>query len=61
MNDRTTEDCRRGEHSDPDNSGLCIRCGLILDPEPGEDPNAYRRREGWPDVPAEPIEVSARR
>lgn len=52
--DRATDRCRQGWHSDPDNSGMCIYCGLILDPEPNEDPNSYRRRNGLPDVPAEP-------
>lgn len=28
------ERCSRGYHDDPDNSGLCIRCGAITD---GED------------------------
>jgi hypothetical protein len=53
--DRASENCHKGWHSDPDNSGLCIACGMILDPEPGEDPNAYRRTKGLPDLPAEPV------
>lgn len=52
--DRARDACRRGWHDDPDNSGLCIYCALILDPEEGEDPNSYRRSQGWDDVPPEP-------
>ena len=52
--DRATDSCRRGRHSDPDNSGMCIYCGLILDPGLGENPNEFRRRHGWSDVPLEP-------
>jgi hypothetical protein len=51
MEDHATDNCRLGIHSDPDNSGMCIYCGLILDPEPGEDPNSFRRSHRWPDVP----------
>jgi len=54
MNDRARKECRQGWHSDPDNYGMCIYCAVILDPEPGEDPNDYRRKNGWPDVPPEP-------
>lgn len=46
--------CAQGWHDDPDNSGMCIRCKVILDPELGDDPNEYRRRRGLPDVPVEP-------
>lgn len=48
------ENCLHGLHDDPDNSGMCIGCGLLLDLMPGEDPNDYRRSKGWPDVPVEP-------
>jgi len=27
------ERCRGGRHDDPDNSGLCVRCGVVLDEE----------------------------
>ena len=54
--DRATDHCRRGVHGDPDNGGMCIYCGLILSPEPDEDPNAFRRAHGWPDLPATPPE-----
>ncbi len=53
--DRASENCRKGWHSDPDNSGMCISCGMLLDTEPGEDPNDYRRRRGLPDLPPEPV------
>ena len=53
--DRAVDACRRGVHSDPDNSGMCIYCAVILDAEPGEDPNHYRRDNGWPDVPVERV------
>jgi len=33
---------------------MCIRCGVILDPEISDNPNEYRRRRGLPDVPAVP-------
>lgn len=56
--DRARDPCRRGWHADPDNSGMCIHCCLILDPEPEEDPNSYRRSCGWPDVPPLPIDES---
>lgn len=49
---RTNERCRQGWHDDPDNSGMCIRCAIILDPEPDEDPNAYRLSRGWSPMPA---------
>jgi len=52
--DGARERCRQGWHDDPDNSGMCIYCSLILDVIDGEDPNEYRRRNGWPDVPVEP-------
>ena len=32
---KTHERCLKGWHDDPDNSGMCIRCGVILDPEVG--------------------------
>ena len=25
------ERCLRGQHDDPDNSGMCVRCGVVLD------------------------------
>jgi hypothetical protein len=52
--ERTRERCYRGIHEDPDNSGMCIYCAVILYPEPNEDPNSYRRSQGWPDVPLWP-------
>lgn len=52
--DLATDHCRRGVHADPDNEGWCIHCLVILSPEPNEDPNASRRRYGWPDVPVMP-------
>jgi hypothetical protein len=47
--------CRRGWHDDPDNSGLCIHCAIILDADPDEDPNDFRRSRGWSDMPLEPV------
>jgi hypothetical protein len=52
--EQTREQCRQGWHEDPDNSGMCIHCSLILDPLDGEDPNWYRRSLGLPDVPDVP-------
>jgi len=26
-------DCQLGRHEDPDNSGMCIKCGLVFDDE----------------------------
>ena len=52
--DLARDNCRSGWHMDPDNSGMCIYCKVILDPEPGEDPNSYRRQCGWSDVPLLP-------
>lgn len=54
--DRATDNCRRGWHTDDDNTGMCIHCGLLLWTDDGEEPNDFRRRNGWPDVPAEPID-----
>jgi hypothetical protein len=53
---KTPERCAKGWHDDPDNSGMCIRCGVILDPAVGEDPNEYRRSRGLPDVPVDPTD-----
>ena len=50
--DPAREQCRQGWHDDPDNSGSCIYCRVILDLlDDDTDPNDYRRRQGWPDVP----------
>lgn len=54
--DRARDNCRHGEHSDPGNYGMCIYCMIIIDPEPDEDPNSYRRSNGWPDLPLWPTD-----
>jgi hypothetical protein len=51
-----SERCSKGWHDDPDNSGLCIHCAIILDADPDEDPNDFRRSRGWPDMPIGPSE-----
>jgi len=50
---RAIPECPRsshGSHSDPDNSGMCIYCALVLDPEPHEAPY---RLEIMPDMIAD--------
>lgn len=49
--DRARAECRKGHHADPDNSGMCIYCCVILDPEPDEDANSYRISKGWAPLP----------
>ena len=45
------ERCRRGWHDDPDNSGMCVRCSVILDCAEGEDPNRLRKERGLEPFP----------
>jgi hypothetical protein len=54
--DRATEECRRGHHEDPEETGMCCHCSVILNPEPDEDPNDLRRYYGWPSMPTSPID-----
>jgi hypothetical protein len=60
VRDCATDRCRQGYHED-DNSGMCVHCAVILNPEPDEDPNDYRRSYGWPPVPTTPDEVDGQR
>lgn len=58
--DRARPECWQDRHDDPDNSGMCIYCGFLLDIEPGEDPNRYRQSQGWPDIPIKETDANHR-
>ena len=58
--DPARQKCREGLHSDPDSSGMCIYCCIIIDQASGDEtPNDYRRSNGWPDVPLWPAAEDA--